>query len=105
MVRDRAGPEVVVRLVLLLVVDPEQVVVDPVDPLLVEQAELVVLGERETVLVEQQVVEVVQEALAGLEEAEDLVVKREEQLEVGVQQVDRAQSSCIGTQVECPFLQ
>ncbi len=105
MVGDCAGSAVVVRLNLPLVVVPVDVVVDCVDPLPVEQAELAVYFVLEIALVEQQPAEVVQEALAGLEEAEDLVVKRGELLEVGVQQVDRAQASCIGIEVECPFLQ
>ncbi len=54
MVGDRAGSGVVVRLVLLLVVGPEQVVVDPVDPLPVEQAVLVVEVVLEAALVEEQ---------------------------------------------------
>jgi hypothetical protein len=90
---------------LLQVVVPVEVVVDQVDPLPVEQAELVVYFVLETVLVEQQPVEVVQEVLAGLEEAEDLVAKLGELLEVDVQRDDRAQSSFIGIQVDCPFLQ
>ena len=66
MAGDRADPAVVVRLVLLLVVGPELVVVDPVDPLLVEQAELVVEVVLEVALVQEE-----PEALAGQEEPED----------------------------------
>ncbi len=105
MVIDCAGSAVVVCLHLLRVVVPVEVVVDEVDPLPVEQAELVGYFVLEAALVEQQPAEVAQEALAGLKEAEDLVAKRGELLEVGVQRVDRAQSSCIGIQVECLFLQ
>ncbi len=75
MVIDCAGSAVVVRLDLLQVVVPVEVVVDQVDPLPVEQAELVVYFVLETMLVEQQPAEVVQEVLAGQEEAEDLVAK------------------------------
>jgi len=63
---DCADPVVVVRLVQQLVVGPELVVVDPVDPLLVEQAELVVEVVLEVALVQEE-----PEALAGQEEPED----------------------------------
>ncbi len=100
MAGDRADPAVVVRLVLLLVVGPELVVVDPVDPLLVEQAELVVEVVLEAALVEEE-----PEVLAGQEEHENLEAWREGHLEVDVLQAGKAQSNYIGILVECPFLQ
>ncbi len=84
----RADPVVVVRLVQQLVVGPELVVVDPVDPLLVEQAELVVEVVLEVVLVQEE-----PEALAGQEEPEDLAAWREGHLEVDVLQAGKAQSN------------
>ncbi len=88
MAGDRADPVVVVRLVQQLAVGPDQVVVDPVDSLLVEQAELVVEVVLETALVEEE-----PEVLAGQEEPEDLVALREGHLEVGVLPAGKAQSN------------
>jgi hypothetical protein len=99
-VGDHAGSGVVVRLVLLLVVGLEQVVVDPVDPLPVERAELVVEVVVEAALVEEQ-----PEVLAGQEGPEYLVAKRGGLLEADVLQAGRAQSNCIGILAECLFLQ
>ena len=82
MVGDRAGSGVVVRLALLLVVGPEHVVVDPVDPLPVERAELVVEVVLEAALVEERPA-----VLAGQEEPEDLVARRGGLLEAGVLRV------------------
>ncbi len=88
MAGDRADPVVVVRLFQQLVVGPELVVVDPIDPLLVEQAELVV-----EVVLEVAVVQEEPEALAGQEEPEDLAAWREGRLEVDVLQAGKAQSN------------
>ncbi len=91
MVGDCAGSAVVVCLVLLLVVVPEQVVVDLVDPLPVEQAELVADVVLEAALVEQQPAEKAQEVLVGPEVVEDLVAKLGGLLEVGVLRVGKVQ--------------
>ena len=88
MVRDHADPVVVVRLVQQLVVGPGQVVVDLVDPLLVEQAELVVEVVLEAALVGKE-----PEVLAEQEEPGDLAALREGHLEVYVLQAGKAQSN------------
>ncbi len=100
MVGDHAGSAIVVCLVLLLVVDPEQVVVDPVDPLRWEQAELVVEVVLESALVEQQPV-----VCAVEEDAEDLVLMQGQLLEADLLRAGRAQSNCTGILAECLFLQ
>jgi len=86
MAGDRADPVIVVRLVQQLVVGPGQVVVDLVDPLLVEQAELVVEVVLEAALVEEE-----PEVLVDQEGPGDLAALREGHLEVGVLRVGKVQ--------------
>jgi hypothetical protein len=85
---DRADPVVVVCLVQQLVVGPELVVVVPVNPLLVEQAELAVEVVLEVALVQKEL-----EALAGQEEPENVAAWREGHLDVDVLQAGKAQSN------------
>ena len=104
MAEDRAGSAVVVRLVLRQAVDREQVVGEQDDPLLVGQAELVA-GVELAVEAEQAEQRVAQEAYFDLEEAEGPWVKRGELQEADGPRVDKAQSSCTGTQQDCLVLQ